>query len=351
LTNSKIVTSTKKASTIFLAIVLVTGTIALSSLPSSSFMMGAGAAQAQPYYGMDSYDDRRSYGIDSYGSSDYRDDKDKKYDSYGPPVYGMDDNSYDDRKSYGNDNSYKPQYTSYGKDDKRDKSSKDSKKSVDINKIKCINTNLNINGNNNADINVGNKGQGYSGAYSSGVNGEEGYNGYYDEYEKKGKGFDDCIIDNNNTNTNIISGGNQTTPEDLACEECFAVNSTLQTEIIDALVEFNGSLAASDEESGLIITSGIDTIEQLCEILESSAELFGAPVSSGLLDDVLAFLLTGEFFDIEVPALDALIECLLEAGIIVERELPPPPPDSISANGIAGVNVQCTGDPLCARLQ
>jgi hypothetical protein len=341
--NNKIV-SIKSFSAIFLAIVLVTGTIALYF---PSFMTGA---KAQLYY-----DNRMDNRYNSYGPiPEYPDNN--YYNSY-ESDYGMDKDkkpyrtdSYESKyPSYKHD--YKPAYPSYGKDDKRDKSSKDSKKSVDINKIKCINTNLNINGNNNADINVGNKGQGYSGAYSSGVNGEEGYNGYYDEYEKKGKGFDDCVIDNNNTNTNIISGGNQTTPEDLACEECFAVNSTLQTEIIDALVEFNGSIAASDEESGLIITSGIDTIEQLCEILESSAELFGAPVSSGLLDDVLAFLLTGEFFDIEVPALDALIECLLEAGIIVERELPPPPPDSISANGIAGANVQCTGDPLCARLQ
>ena len=130
----------------------------------------------------------------------------------------MDNNN--DRKSYGNDNgyksqyqpfykpNYKPQYPSYGKDD-IDKS-KDSK--VNINKIKCINTNLNINGNNTGDISIGNKGtdKGYLGAYSSGGNG-------YDN--KKDKGFDDCIINNNNNNTNIIllgdgnitdSGGNVT---------------------------------------------------------------------------------------------------------------------------------------------
>ena len=46
--NNKIV-STKTPSAIFLAIVLVAGTITLSS---SSFMSGA---QADPYYGMDSY--------------------------------------------------------------------------------------------------------------------------------------------------------------------------------------------------------------------------------------------------------------------------------------------------------
>ena len=300
--NSKII-STKTTSAIFLAIVLVTGTItALSSL-----IVGA---QAQPYY-----------------------------NSYEPPQYQP---------------SYKPDYKAKYPSDNNNYKSKDSSKSVSINKLKCINNNLNLNGNNTGDVNIGNKGQGYSGAYSSGVNGE-GYNGYYDGYEKKGKGFDDCVINNNNTNTNTninvgVGGGNQTTPpEDLACEECFAVNSTLQTEITDALVEFNGTLFISTLGSVLIIGPGTDTIEQLCDIIGTSTELFG-PVSNLVLDRTLSFILAGQF-GIEVPAVDAIIECLIEAGIIVERELPPPPPDSISANGIAGANVQCTGDPLCARLQ
>jgi hypothetical protein len=179
LTN-KIVSTTKKISTIFFAIVLVTGTLALAS-SQSSFMVGVNKAQAQPYYGggMD----------DSYGSS-----------------------------NYGNDNSYgyeQSQYQpSYGKDDKRDKS-KDIK-NIDINKLKCINTNININGNNTGDINVGNKGQGSLGAYSSGDSGS-GYGGSGEGYsdngydKKKDKGFD-CIINNNNTNTNIGGGGNQTIP-------------------------------------------------------------------------------------------------------------------------------------------
>src|SRR5688572_2602457 len=160
----------------YLVIVLITGTIALSS---PSFMIGA--AQAEPY-GMD----------DSYGYPDYRDDKDKKYDSYGPPVYGIDDSYGDkksyDKRSYGNDygydktqyqshkpDYYKPKYTSYdGKDDSRDK----SKDSVNINKLKCINNNLNINGNNTGAVNVGNKGaaEGHLGAYSSGYGSGYGNN-------------------------------------------------------------------------------------------------------------------------------------------------------------------------------
>ena len=102
--NNKIV-SIKTTSAIFLAIVLVTGTIAISS--SSSFMTNA---QAQPYY------------------------------------YGVDNNNYE--------------------------KSKDISKSISVNKIKCINDNININGVNAGNISIDNKGEGYQGAnsYSS-----EGY--------------------------------------------------------------------------------------------------------------------------------------------------------------------------------
>src|SRR5215213_5267131 len=267
MTNS---TKTTKISSIFLAAILVAGTI---TAISPSFIIKGVNAQGDSYYGMD-----------SYGYSDYRDDKDKKYDSYGPPVYGMDDSydkkpvygmddSHDDRKSYdkesyGNDNSYKPQYLSsykpdsykpaypsYGKDD-RDKS-KDSNKSVSINKLNCININLNINGNNTGNISIGNKGQvptayaeeGYSGAYSSG--GER----YYDGYDnKQDKGFD-CIINNNNNNTNVVSGeaGNVTDGNviEITCEECFEENLSAQT-----FVALNAALTSA---TGVTITIGGQT--------------------------------------------------------------------------------------------
>ena len=140
--NSKIV-SIKRFSAIFLAIVLFSGTITLSS--QSLFMT---EAQAQQYYDE------------------------------------MDNNNY--KKSYDRDN--------------RDKSKDSSSKSVSINKLKCINTNLNINGENAGNVSIGNKGQGYLGTNSYGA-------GYYDGYgnNKQGKGFDDCVINNNNTNTNIVS--------------------------------------------------------------------------------------------------------------------------------------------------
>ena len=56
---------TSVSSTIFLIIVLVTGTIALSS---PSFMTGV-SAQSQPYYGIDK--NRKLYGIESYEPTEY----------------------------------------------------------------------------------------------------------------------------------------------------------------------------------------------------------------------------------------------------------------------------------------
>jgi hypothetical protein len=196
---------TKRFSAVFLAIVLVAGTITALSYPS--FMIDV---QAQPYYGMDN-----------------------SYNSYGSD-FGID--SYNDKRSYGNDNDYgyELQYQSYKSDYKSTeyqsyfgndnyKSPKDisSKKSVNLNKIKCINNNININGINSGDVNIGNKGQLVQERdLSSSLfgNGEErNNNGYYYGYNnnnKKDKNIE-CIINNNNNNTNINlgdGGGNQTIP-------------------------------------------------------------------------------------------------------------------------------------------
>ena len=113
------------------------------------------------------------------------------------------------------------------------------------------------------------------------------------------------------------------------CEECFSANPTLRTEISDALVEFEGIISFTDVDFSLTIASGTNTIEQLCAIIESSAPFYGAPIPADALDQVLSSLLVGDP-DADVPALDALIECLVEAGVIVDRELP----GSISDNPI-----------------
>ena len=105
------IVSTENTSAIFLATVLVLGTI---STISPSFMLGA---QAEPYYGMNN-----------------------RYDSYEP--------DYSDR------NNYAPtEYPSYKPESPSDNSykSKDSSNTI-IKKVKCNNINSNNNG---VDINLG----------------------------------------------------------------------------------------------------------------------------------------------------------------------------------------------------
>ena len=200
-----------KISAAFLAIVLVAGTI---TALSPSFMLGAEAQQ--DYRETDNryniYEPEPEYST-QYLEKEYNSYKPPyEKDTYETPSYG--NNNYE-TPSYGNNNYETP---SYGKDSY--KSKKDSSNSVSLNKLKCINNNVNINGNNTGDINVGNSGksgaspgtydEGYLGVGSSGGNyGEEGYdNGYK---KQKDAGFT-CIINNNNNNTNIGGGGNQTNP-------------------------------------------------------------------------------------------------------------------------------------------
>ena len=249
--NSKIV-SIKRFSAFFLAIVLVTGTIAVIS-SSSSFMINA---QAQPYYG------------------------------------GIDNN---DRKSHGNDN-YKSQKDS-------------NSKSISLNKVKCINDNININGGNAGNVSIGNKkGQEYLGANA--------YGEYYDGYgnnNKQGKGFD-CIINNNNTNTNIVIGGGNVTDGDVVdtCEECFSVNSTLQAVIENFLIDATGEVLFVVGSETLIIPGDVDTIEQLCPLLEDHTDSFVEFVITVIVERQIGSAIGNE------AAIDALVECLLEAGVIVE---------------------------------
>jgi hypothetical protein len=235
--NNKIV-STKSISSIFLGIVLVAGTI-------TAIFPFIKTAQAQPYY---------------------------EFNNYGPPEYP--------------DNRYQK---SYGKDDNRDKS-KDIK-SIDINKIKCINTNININGNNAGNISLGNKGaaEGYSGAYSSGSN------GYSDKgYSKQDKGFE-CIINNNNTN--LVGGSNQTEPL-LTCEECFTEN--LNEEQLNNLTD-------------VLSRSLVVNLEGLCEQL-SNATLTNQQKLFGLS---AIFINAGITIETDADTILRVLECLEELGLII----------------------------------
>ena len=238
--NSKIVSS-KITSAIFLAIVLVAGTIAaISSLSSSpSFMINA---QAQPYHGVD--------------------------------------NSYEKSKDI-------------------------SSKSISVNKVKCINDNININGVNSGDVNVGNKGQvatsnaeGNLDAYSS--DSSEGY--YYDDDYKK---LFDCIINNNNNNTNIVTGGagnvtdgngNVTDTCDTDVRACFdaRLNDT-QLQDIEDLFPFTTTILL-DPQPPLTIT--IQSLDDFCEAFEGITDL-------RILEPILR---------------DVLFEAGIPPGIIIELD-------------------------------
>lgn len=273
---------TKKSNVIFLATILILGTFAAIS---PSFMLGN--VQAQSNYEMD------RYYKDSYGNSyerDYGNDNrydsyepeytDKAYNNYKPDHYGM-DNDYA-KKSYG----YESEYSSYGeKDDKTKKD--DNSKNVSIHKIKCINTNLNINGNNVGNVSIGNIGQGNSSAYSS----NSGEYGSGEGYGKQDKGFD-CAINNNNNNTNLISngGGNATNgnvTEPQTCEECF--RAFLSETQITAFLPLGGS----------------SSLEEFCTTVGPG----------GFAIDESVFRTNLGSVGVSTANINALIACLVELGV------------------------------------
>jgi hypothetical protein len=226
-----------------------------------------------------------------------------------------------------------------------------------IQKLKCNNINANLN---NIDASIGSSGPVEDGD-PNGANGEAlaaqggeaiSANGDRNFVDRENDFSVVCINNNNNT---VI--GEEEEPISELCEECFATNSNLQTAFLDTLVEFDGGFSFTFTEppnTGFIsIGPGTDTIEQFCDMIETSSEFYGVPIA-----DVVFELFISEFLEIvgEIDPttleseIDALIECLLEAGILVEGE-PLPSPDSIFANSLASANIQCTGDPLCAKME
>ena len=235
--------SIKRNSAIFLATVLLAGTIALSS---PSFIVGA---QADSYYG----------GMDNY------------------------------KKSSGKD--------------------------VNVKNVKCNNVNVNVNG---LELNL------TSVPFLSGLLASEANEGQYgvNSYGSSGgqSGYDNnsfkfvCI--NNNNNTVVVGEEPPVPPVVNECEECFGANITLQAVIEDFLVDRTDHLIASFGEEILDIPGDVDTIEQLCPLLEGHTDI--------LVEFAITFMVAGIFA--ETPeSVETLIECLLEAGVLVEGTLPPPP--------------------------
>jgi hypothetical protein len=167
---------------------------------------------------------------------------------------------------------YKQEYPQYGKDNNSYKSKDKERGSVSINKVNCINNNVNINGNNTGDINVGNSGRTTS---NSGTDGE-GYlgggssDGYGEGYNKqKGESFN-CIINNNNTNNNFGAAGNATDGNgDIVseCEECFRLILTPeQLTALELLLDTVGIDIIDFEDPVPPITT-VFSFAELCEVL------------------------------------------------------------------------------------
>jgi hypothetical protein len=293
-----------------------------------------GSAQAQSDYGMDSrYDDRKSYGMDSYGSdygkdnsygSDYG--KDNSYGSdYGKDnSYGSDygkDNSYD-KRSYGNDYGYesqyqpsykpdyKPQYPSYDKkDDNRDKS-KDNK-SVDIKKIKCNNININLNaGTGNATNGNATNGNGDNGNKTDG----------FKKIERDGFSFI-CI----NNNNNIVAGGETppTPPPVPPVDECLLCFEETTQALRDAINTFLAEQGVIIVAPGIEIPANVNNFEDLCDWLTEEAPLL---LTQEQIDQLIAAFAdaTGQ----PEGDIEDLVDCLIDAGLI--EVVPPEPPGNFT---------------------
>ena len=247
--NNKIISSTK-INTIFLAISLVAGTID-GILSPSSFIIGV-EAQTETEYGSNN--------------------------SYEPTSY-PDNNNYHKLKD-----------------------------NVSIEKIRCNNININFIGDTTGNITLGNNGPvtptaaaGAEGDLSPSSFGGNGYDdetnyGYDEEYNNNPDIGFECIINNNNTNTNF-GDRNETEPQP-TCETCFSILSDADRE---------GFLDIVEAILGMEIE--INTIEDLCEFLETSTAM--SPQDKAAL---LSTSLNSE----SVPDEDiiTILNCLENLGII-----------------------------------
>jgi hypothetical protein len=256
------IVSIKKTSAIFLAIVLVTGTIALA-VQSFSVEAQATSDREKDY----DNDEKDSYGKDRDRNDESR-DHDKDYDE-------------DDKKSHGKD-----------KDD--DKSKKDSN-SVSIKKVKCNNINLNLNGI-DADIRLPINGviAEAQAAEDEGTNSFEKSGGKSND--KKGQSDSDrdyrfvCI----NNNNNIVAIGE---PEPPTCEECFTKVLSEEEEKLDDLIQ--AIEVASEGE--------VSSLQELCELFTEVVqdEGFRAFISETL------FTLGGDV-RISEDKINEILDCLEE---------------------------------------
>ena len=236
--------------------------------------------------------------------------------------YVNDNNDYyDDQEyqpSYEKDNTYykseyPPQYAA-ADDYKKKNDYYKSKDPSGINqKFKCINYNINIVG---ADINQLPSGNSLAdGVAAQGLEDEDdGHDS--NSLSQEGNNDNGVNLDKNiinvckSINNNVL---NAQEPEPLTCEGCFESSGGLQEAIEKGLEIATGTISSSSEGEIIEIPGNVNTIEQLCPLLEGHSDV--------LVENVIKFI-----YEIQEPnpnfpqaEIDVLIECLLEAGVIVER--------------------------------
>jgi hypothetical protein len=263
----------KETSAIFLAIVLVLGTIALT-VPSFSVETQATSDRERDY----DYDDKSRY----YDEHDY-DSYDKK--SYRDDDYG---------KEYP---SYKPVYNSYGKYDDRNYDKSKHSSSVFVKKVKCNNINVNVNG---VALDINDFPRGLFGAdAATEVEASVSDNGIDGSSSNGPSGFDNggfifkCINNNNNIVTGAEEEPTSPTPPRDPCEDCF-INNLNSTEL-SSLERFLESTPQED-------------IEGLCDFLSDPA----TPNTEKRL--ILSRIAATA--DIDFASLEAINNCLVGLGLL-----------------------------------
>ena len=172
--------------------------------------------------------------------------------------------------------------------------------------------------------------------------------------EKKFNGLNKNIVNFCKNKNNIVVEVPPVVNRD--CEECFAENIELKVALEEFLLEFDTfidiTITRVEGVEFLLITPDTNTIEQLCAQLENAVEEGLLPISDDLLRFVLLQIL-GKDFETQI---EELIECLLEKGVIVDRELNLPG-ISIFDNRIddglqPSMNVECICDnPICDQIR
>ena len=200
---------------------------------------------------------------------------------------------------------------------------KSDKKDVSVKSIKCNNVNVNVNG---LELNVlppalatllqGDEGERGAGSYGSNGNGGS-YGGGHSGSDGDFKFI--CINNNNNTVVGVDDdddNGGVTPPpvEPPTCDECFAELSPVLQLAINVFLNTTGAIPIGEET----IPADVDNIVDLCAFLN------GLDEPLGLTEVEIDAFIAGFLGQLPTPItgalaeLEALIECLLEAGVLVE---------------------------------